>query len=563
MSDNPPLLVVDDEEVIGEACRRIFSPEGFAVDVSTDPGDGLKRAREKDYRAILLDVVMPKMDGLQFLEALRETNPHVPVLIMTGYPGVASAAAGIRLGVVDYITKPFTVEEVTRAVQRVLRLPPATTATGAEIQTSEVFETSEVFRLGSKAFAEPAPGGETLFWDESWLRLASDGSACVGAVLAGVREAAVKAIRFPRIGEAVYQGLPFAGVSLADNRPGAEYWAYEGAASAGVSIEGQPAIAIPSPVSGTVVGVNEVLAGEPSLLVNEPCGRGWIACICPTPFEEEASQWRPRGVILLSAPEAVAGRQRRRLAALGCQVLEVTRREELVAAVRDRDCQVLLLDGRALGDHGPDWVAQINTMAPSMKVIVVAGSDPVAETAYRKQRIFYYAVEPLADNEMANVLEAALRSPQRHLPKTERPKGDAEPIGGIATTNRNGHKVQLFSSPGLLRRNEGLGSQIVQRLLERSLPVVVTAHEANLHPAGVAKAAEAYDRLIVLSAQDSGLLPGGLARDARPEFAALPAKAAGRIVRLGVQPDALGGLEGLDPRTTSALAEHIVREMRQ
>jgi hypothetical protein len=224
---------------------------------------------------------------------------------------------------------------------------------------------------------------------------------------------------------------------------------------------------------------------------------------------------------------------------------------------------VLLLDGLALGDRGPDWVEQIHALAPSMKVIVVAGSDPQAETAYRKHRIFYYAVEPVADSEMANVLEAAFRCPHRHLLKTERSKGEAEPMGGIATTHRNGHKVQLLAAPGLLRRNEGLGAQIVQRLLERSLPVVVTAREANLLPAALAKAAEACDRLIVLSAQDSGLLPGGLAREAKPDFAPAHAKAAGKIVRLGVQPDALGGLEGLDPRTTSALAEHIVREMRQ
>jgi hypothetical protein len=224
---------------------------------------------------------------------------------------------------------------------------------------------------------------------------------------------------------------------------------------------------------------------------------------------------------------------------------------------------VLLLDGRALGDRGPDWVEEIHALAPSMKVIVVAGSDPEAETAYRKHRIFYYAVEPVADSEMANVLEAAFRCPQRHLPKVDCPKGEPEPVGSIAATHRNGHKVQLVSAPGLLHRNEGLGAQIVQRLLERSLPVVVSAREANLLPAALAKAAETCDRLIVLSAQDSGLLPGGLARDAGPDFAPANAKAAGKIVRLGVQPDALGGLDGLDPRTTAALAEHIVREMRQ
>jgi DNA-binding NarL/FixJ family response regulator/glycine cleavage system H lipoate-binding protein len=468
---------------------------------------------------------MPKIDGIQFLEALRETKPHVPVLIMTGYPGIASVTAAIRLGVSDYLAKPFTPEEVTRAVQRAIHAPPRGAA-GAEADPPGVV-------------VEPAPVGKTLFWDEAWFRLEGDGSACVGAVVPGLRGVTVKAIRFPRIGEVVYQGLPFAGVC----------------------IEGKPTIAIPSPVSGTVAGVNEVLARTPSLLLNDPCGEGWIACTCRTRFEEEARRWRFRRLILVNAHQATAEQQRRWLAALGCQVLQVARREEVPAAVRDPECQVLLLDGCSLGDRGPEMVGQINSLAPSMKVVVVACSGALAETAYRKHRIFYYAVEPFADNEIADVLDAAFRIPERHPSKAERSRVGPEPIGGIATTNRSGHKVQLFSAPGLLRCNEGLGWQIEQGLRERSLSVMVTPGEANLSPAGLAKAARAFHRLIVLSAKDSGLLPGGLARDTKPDWGTSPGESAGRIVLLGVQPDAVGGLARLDPRTSTALVEHIVREM--
>ena len=120
MTDSHALLLVDDEEVICQACRRIFSRQGFTVDTNTDARQGLAQALEKDYEIILLDIKMPNMDGIQFLEQLRQTRLEVPVLIITGYPSIPNAAAAMRLGACDYVTKPFTSEEITSAVQRVL-----------------------------------------------------------------------------------------------------------------------------------------------------------------------------------------------------------------------------------------------------------------------------------------------------------------------------------------------------------------------------------------------------------------------------------------------------------
>ncbi len=109
MADNRTLLVVDDEEVVCQACRRIFSRQGFQVEVNTDARQGLSWATEKDYSIILLDIKMPNIDGIEFLEKLREKKPDVPVLIITGYPSIPNASAAMRLGACDYVTKPFTV----------------------------------------------------------------------------------------------------------------------------------------------------------------------------------------------------------------------------------------------------------------------------------------------------------------------------------------------------------------------------------------------------------------------------------------------------------------------
>ncbi len=120
MAENRTLLVVNDEEVVCQACRRIFSRQGFQVETNTDARQGLSWATEKDYTIILLDIKMPNIDGIQFLEQLRPKKPDVPVLMITGYPSIPNAAAAMRLGACDYVTKPFTLEEITWAVQRVL-----------------------------------------------------------------------------------------------------------------------------------------------------------------------------------------------------------------------------------------------------------------------------------------------------------------------------------------------------------------------------------------------------------------------------------------------------------
>jgi len=122
MFDTPTLLVVDDEGGICRACRRILKQAGFRVHVSRDARIGLGRAIAEDYSAILLDIKMPEMDGFQFLEQLHKEKQDLPVVMMTGYPSIRIAASVVRLGASDYITKPFTPEQITKSVRRMLAL---------------------------------------------------------------------------------------------------------------------------------------------------------------------------------------------------------------------------------------------------------------------------------------------------------------------------------------------------------------------------------------------------------------------------------------------------------
>jgi len=523
MSQTPKLLVVDDDEGICHACRRIFSPQGYQVETASDAQDGLDWAIERDYVAVLLDIKMPKLDGIEFLERLRAKKADLPVLIMTGYPNIPNATAAIRLGIADYITKPFAPEEITRAVQRMVK----ERGPGAE---------------GARAAAEGPPTSTAkahLFYDEAWLRLEEDGSAYVGAVLAGLRGVTVESVRLPRIGEVVYQGLPLAGVSVAGRAP----------------------VVVRAPISGVVAGINESLARNPAPLLTDPCGDGWIACIWMTRFEQETAHCKLRRVVVANVGGPALQAQSQALAALGCQVHGVASREELLAALKEPGAGVAVIDAASFADQGPDLVGQVNLLAPAWRVVVVASPDGRWETAYRQHRIFYYAVDPFADNEIVEILDAAFRSQEVPLPKTSPASEPGESLSSITTTNRNGHKVRLIAAPGLLRRNEGLGHEISRRLLERSMRVAMMPGEADLEPTAILKAAGTCDRLMVLTAKDSGQLPGSLARDTKAEIGPASGESARRVTTLTVQPDAAGTFAEIDPRIITTLAEHLVREM--
>lgn len=101
------ILVVEDEPMIADAIRIGLEAEGFAVD-HTDRGDeGLFRAQTNEYDAIILDIMLPGMNGYKMCRELREAGNRTPILMLTAKDGAHDEAEGIELGADDYVTKPF------------------------------------------------------------------------------------------------------------------------------------------------------------------------------------------------------------------------------------------------------------------------------------------------------------------------------------------------------------------------------------------------------------------------------------------------------------------------
>ncbi len=113
------VLVIDDEGVVGVSCQRILTQIGYHVECQQDPKVGLETAVKGNYDVILLDLVMPELDGIEVLKRIKSNNVTSEVVIVTGYSTVQTAVEAMKIGAADYISKPFTPEELQATVQRV------------------------------------------------------------------------------------------------------------------------------------------------------------------------------------------------------------------------------------------------------------------------------------------------------------------------------------------------------------------------------------------------------------------------------------------------------------
>ncbi len=114
------ILVIDDETVICDGCRRVLSDQGYAVDTSLSGKSGIDRLLSEEYDLILLDVRLRDMDGMEVLRHIKKDYPGLYVIIMTGYSSIENAVASIKQGAFDYISKPFSDDELLIAIQKAM-----------------------------------------------------------------------------------------------------------------------------------------------------------------------------------------------------------------------------------------------------------------------------------------------------------------------------------------------------------------------------------------------------------------------------------------------------------
>ncbi|MBN2525040.1 MAG: response regulator [Deltaproteobacteria bacterium] len=115
------ILIIDDDKEICDYMETFLARDGFLVKALTSPQDAVEEVKTGRYHLVILDLMMPKIDGIELLGQIRKVDTDIAVIIFTGYPSLETAVASMKLDVVDYIKKPFNPEEFSQVIERVIK----------------------------------------------------------------------------------------------------------------------------------------------------------------------------------------------------------------------------------------------------------------------------------------------------------------------------------------------------------------------------------------------------------------------------------------------------------
>ena len=111
------VLIVDDEEDFATAIADRLSKRGFRASAVFSGQEALHAVKETEYDAVVLDLKMPEMDGLQTLQEIRKIDPAVQILVLTGHGTVSAGIGGMQLGAADFLQKPLAIEALSASIQ--------------------------------------------------------------------------------------------------------------------------------------------------------------------------------------------------------------------------------------------------------------------------------------------------------------------------------------------------------------------------------------------------------------------------------------------------------------
>jgi len=144
------LLLIEDEEKVAKFVQRGLAAERFAVDVARDGVAGLELAQSYDYDLVILDLLLPAMDGTEVLRKIRRSDSQLPILILTARDAVQDKVTHFEAGADDYLTKPFAFAELLVRVKALLRRGATRQETMLRVADVELDRLSQQVRRGGK-----------------------------------------------------------------------------------------------------------------------------------------------------------------------------------------------------------------------------------------------------------------------------------------------------------------------------------------------------------------------------------------------------------------------------
>lgn len=246
------ILIVDDEQVVVDSLIKICSLKGFHGSPAYTAEEGLQLLTKEKFDLILCDIMLPELNGFDFLEELNARKIDTPVIMMTGYSTVENAVKALNYGAIDYVPKPFAVDEILSVLHRGINY--------VEIkQKIKEADSSEI------VFVE-CPSKYSRLGCLSWTYVTEEGSALVGVTDMYMKTLdSFDNIQLKEVDENIYQGNSCVKFISDDEH----------------------AHDLLSPITGKIIERNDELLTNPSILEKDPFFKGWLYRVIPSDIEYE------------------------------------------------------------------------------------------------------------------------------------------------------------------------------------------------------------------------------------------------------------------------------------
>lgn len=252
MKNKYDILVIDDEQVVIDAIKLVAKFEGYTVDFVMDASMAIYNISNNSYKIIVCDIMMPVMNGFEFLQLLKEKGYKIPVVMTTGYTTIENAVRSLNNGAIAFIPKPFTFDEVNAVITRCINYCDI-------LEKFSQGTTNEVYFV-------PCPPKYLRLGYGFWSNKLDDGS-----VLIGVSDLFVKSIKSSKKVE-LYDVETVINQSLT---------------CAKITGENDLIHNVLAPLSGKIIEKNEELVNNPVLLEKDPYFKAWLYKIIPSDYLTE------------------------------------------------------------------------------------------------------------------------------------------------------------------------------------------------------------------------------------------------------------------------------------
>ncbi len=412
METKAKILVVDDEENVCRNVQKILSHEDYDVSYALSADEALEQMAKESYSLLISDIIMPGMNGLEFLKLVKNQWPLTNVIMFTAYASTDTVVKAIRLGALDYIPKPFTPDELRLPVELILagELSEAS-ATEQEIEAMNIididspFDRDEVEKYTDEEYAKSvsrsdipivgAPSPELL---ENYCELGA--RLCeIFEKVGGVCKGGIKTEKCPQI-------------EAAKKKAAGKKQGFDPSKLIGIDMpfDYEEVVAITGPEyvqyldrdGYAFLPYDQLKKNAARFLATEPE---------PAPVSLEVVEDAVRHTVLVIEDEvAVNNNIRKILAKKGYQVDQAVTKEEALRKIEQRAYKLVLLDLRIPGVRGLELMRAIREKRPDTMVIIITGYASI-ETAKETARLgaVDYLPKPFTPNEIREATEKAFQ----------------------------------------------------------------------------------------------------------------------------------------------------------